>query len=115
MKFRIVSVLMVCCPTNLCFRESSQEQGDPPEPRPNASALELTSPQSKQDHKPRKSSTERFRGKYTITMNEPDSEKSKVLYSPANRLQRQQRHWTQVENSTLDTLKPTKEEADEVY
>lgn len=112
MRFRIVSVLMVCCPTNLCFREDSQEQGDPPEQPPNASVLELTAPQSKAEHRPRKSHSERFRGKYTITVNEPDSEKAKVIYSPTSRLQR---HWTQVENSTLDTLKPTREEAEEQY
>ncbi len=115
MKFRIARVFQVCCPTNLCFRESSSPQGDPPEQRVSATTLELTSDQSKEEHKPRKSNTERFKGKYTVTLNEPDSERSKILYSPANRLHRQQRHWTQVDNSTFDTLKQVKEETGDKF
>jgi len=69
----------------------------------------MTAHQSK-EQKPRKSNSDRYRPKYTVTLNEPDSESAQVLYSPANGLPRQQRHWTQVENSTIDTLKPTKEE-----
>ena len=108
-------MFLVCCPTHLCFRQSSDPQGDPPEQRISATTLELTSDQPKEERKPQKSNTERFKGKYTVTLNEPGSERSKILYSPANRLHRQQRHWTQVDNSTFDTLKQVKEEAGDKF
>ena len=111
MDFRIVRALRVCCPTNLCFRESSPEQGDPPEQRSSSSALEITAHQPKA--KPQKSSSEPYRPKYTVTLNEPGCESPKVLYSPASGFPRQQRHWTQAENSTMDTFKQNKEDPED--